>query len=380
MKRPLSLPWVVNSYKGLLRILVHILFWLVIYGYEAVRTNFMLKQVDFVFVLINLKKVLTIVILHYSFCYLIIPKIVIRKKWIGLGIYLLAAHLFMVFSLYYGFVAQRYYHLVPSYIEQFVAFYLKYDFLATAFDYIRIYNTLTFYSTLFFTIMLKMTKDFFRSNVHAFELEKEKLRLEKDNIQLELKFLKSQINPHFFFNTLNNLYSLIEEKDQHAADILLKLSDLMRYSLYESNQQMIPLERESKFVQDYLELERIRHRDNVSITLNIGRIPKNICIPPLILATFIENAFKHGIQSTIEPSWIQINIHVVESTLIFKIENSKPLRFASDVAQGGIGLLNVRRRLELLYPDAFKLQVHNQATIFSVELTVELYDCNVNVK
>jgi LytS/YehU family sensor histidine kinase len=304
----------------------------------------------------------------------VIPKVLFKKKWVALLLYTGATYLFMVASLYYGFALQKKFDFVPAYIKQFVSFYLERDFFATAFDPIRMYNTITFYSTLFFTVMLKTTKDYFKSNLHGLHLEKEKLKLEKDNVQLELRFLKSQINPHFFFNTLNNIYSLIEDKDEHAASILLQLSDLMRYGLYESNQHLIPLERELKFVQDYVELERIRHKDNVSINLNIQNRSKNLSIPPLILATFIENAFKYGINTTIGASWVTIDVAVEASTLVFKVENSKPLKLASEVTQGGIGILNVRRRLELLYPDHYTLQIRNSASYFSVALTVELYE------
>lgn len=364
-----------KPYKGWTRVLLHLLFWCLIFWYEAVRTNFMLKQVDVTFLLINLRKIATMMLLHYSFCYVAIPNILFRKKWLALLLYVIAAYLFMVLSLYYGLVLQRKYNLIPPYIEQFVTFYLQYDFFGTALDSIRLYNTITFYSTLFFTVMIKTTKDFFRSNMNSLRLEKEKLELEKDNTQLELNFLKAQINPHFFFNTLNNIYSLIEDKDEHAANTLLQLSDLMRYSLYDSNQHLIPLERECTFVKDYVELERIRHKNNVSISLSIrNERKKNLSIPPLILATFIENAFKHGVKSTIEASWVSIELEVQAATLVFVVKNSKPPKRVADGLPGGIGLFNVRRRLELLYPGHYSLQIQNGTTGFEVKLTMDLYE------
>jgi sensor histidine kinase YesM len=260
------------------------------------------------------------------------------------------------------------------YIKPFSDIYLQYGFWATVTDPIRMYNTILFYTTLFFTLLIKTTKSFFESSAQKINLEKEKLKLEKENMRLELNLLKSQINPHFFFNTLNNIYSLVEDKDELAASIILRLSDLMRYSLYESNRDTIPLAQELNFIQNYVELEKIRHKQYVAITLRAGEIPRNLAIPPLILVTFVENAFKHGVKTTIEASWVSIDVQVNGNELSFFIQNSKPQKLSREAVQGGIGLVNVHRRLDLIYPGRYQLLVKNEPTTYTVDLKIKLHE------
>ncbi len=206
------------------------------------------------------------------------------------------------------------------------------------------------------------------------------LELQRNNIRLELDYLKAQLNPHFFFNTLNGIYSLVIDSEPKAAQIILKLSDLMRYSLYEANNDQVALHREIKFIKDYVELERNRHKASTQIMLEIEGTTNDLHIPPLLLVTFVENAFKHGINNTIKASWIKIVLSVNEDTLTFIVSNSKPKNIKHETVQGGIGLWNVRKRLDILYPNRHKLEIQNFEEIYIVNLSILLDKYNSSKK
>lgn len=234
---------------------------------------------------------------------------------------------------------------------------------------------ITFWYALYFVVplILKLLVDvaFFRVK---------NLELERNNIRLELDYLKSQINPHFLFNTLNGVYSLVVDSEPKAAEIVLKLSDLMRYSLYEANADNVALHREVQFIRDYVTLERNRHKVSTKIELEVSGDTGALMIPPLLLITFVENAFKHGINNTIQASWIKIDLSINDSALNFNISNSKPKKIKNETVQGGIGLWNVRKRLELLYPRLHKLEIKNVEDFYSVNLMIQLSQTNSSNK
>jgi two-component system, LytTR family, sensor kinase len=203
------------------------------------------------------------------------------------------------------------------------------------------------------------------------------LVLEKDKLNLELNFLKSQVNPHFLFNTLNSIYSRVFDIDEKSADLVLRLSDLMRYNLYETDLPRIGLEKELNYVQSYLDLERNRLSDQyVVIEYEQTGRPELYQITPLLLIAFVENAFKHGVKGTAEPTYVYVNADIVDSQLIFRVENSVPPRrigpISTAVKLGGIGLANVRRRLDELYRNRHSLVIEPAEGIYVVTLTVQV--------
>jgi two-component system LytT family sensor kinase len=198
------------------------------------------------------------------------------------------------------------------------------------------------------------------------------LKLQKDNLSLELDFLKSQINPHFLFNSLNNIYSMVEETNEVAANAILKLANLMRYSLYESNSENVNLSREILFLKDYIELEKMRHSSDTNIVFEFKGDFETHSIPPFILIPFVENAFKHGLD-TIEKNWIKIFIQVIDSKLILEVSNSKPRAKLKDQQKGGIGLVNLRKRLDIYYPNnQYELKSTNNVSEYHVYLRIDL--------
>ena len=204
------------------------------------------------------------------------------------------------------------------------------------------------------------------------------VQLEKDKLNLELDFLKAQVNPHFLFNTLNSVYARVFDSDEQAADLVLRLSELMRYNLYETDVSRIALEKELGYVQNYLDLERNRLSDQY-VVIDYEQIgsPDAYQIAPLLLIAFVENAFKHGVKGLTEPAYVQVSSIVTDGKLIFRVENSVPHRREAAITEppaksGGIGLGNVSRRLETLYKGRYELVVTPAEASYTVVLTIQV--------
>lgn len=208
---------------------------------------------------------------------------------------------------------------------------------------------------------------FVRIQLAAKEREKS---LVKEKLGAELKFLRNQTNPHFLLNTLNNIYGLARKKSEDTAEVVMKLSELLRFILYESRSDLITLADEIKVIEDYLELEMIRYNERLSVGFNKSLDEGCYKIAPLLLLPFVENAFKHGVSETRFESFIRIDIQVKEGRLHFTIENTKD---KDQQYHNGtnIGLINVRRQLELSYKD-YQLDVHNNDQLFTVNLFLNL--------
>jgi LytS/YehU family sensor histidine kinase len=204
--------------------------------------------------------------------------------------------------------------------------------------------------------------------------QREKQELERETLQSELKFLKSQINPHFLFNTLNSLYALTLKKSDEAPEIVLKLSEMMRYMLYDCNEKQVPLEKEVSYIRNYLGLEKLRHGKKMDINLEVHGEIRHQQIAPLLFIPFIENCFKHGIRNRIENGFVNIVLDIHPHELSIKVENSKSPSMPNTTGKrsGGIGLINVKRRLDLLYPNKYKLDVETSPTVYKVNLTLKL--------
>jgi two-component system LytT family sensor kinase len=198
-----------------------------------------------------------------------------------------------------------------------------------------------------------------------------RISLERDNLNLEINFLKAQINPHFLFNTLNNIYRMVNKQDPKTGPMVLHFADLMRYTLYESNVDRILLSREVEFIRDYLELERIRYGTDVSIRTDFKEDFGRLMVVPLILFPFIENAFKHGIDATVESSWVEISIKVTDNILLFQVNNSVA---STDHSKefGGVGVANVKKRLNIHYGDKYQLTNQMANGIYKVNLQLIL--------
>jgi two-component system, LytTR family, sensor kinase len=197
-------------------------------------------------------------------------------------------------------------------------------------------------------------------------------QLQQEKLESELKVLKSQINPHFLFNTLNSLYVLSMNGSKSTPDVVHKLSELMSYMLYESNQDEVLLKEELNYIENYIALEKIRYEARVDISFNVYSNIDSFHIAPLLILPFVENCFKHGVRNQRDIAWIRIDIILNDSVLTAKIENSKNIEDGTVQTISGIGLQNVKKRLDLIYPNRFQLQLINDHESYLVVLKLEL--------
>lgn len=197
--------------------------------------------------------------------------------------------------------------------------------------------------------------------------------LENRQLTSELRFLKAQVNPHFLFNTLNNLYFLAVNQSDRTPEVVAKLSGMMRYMIHESNEEKVPLSREVEYMENYLDLEKLRLNEEVPIIFEVHGEISGVRITPLILITFLENAFKHGIGNTNGDSWITVSLKIEAGTLHYKVANSIVRQTEKTVREAsGIGLTNARRRLQLSYPGKHDLSVTEDDERYRVHLTIDL--------
>ncbi len=204
--------------------------------------------------------------------------------------------------------------------------------------------------------------------------QRDRKELETQRMQSEIKFLKSQINPHFLFNTLNSLYALTLKKSDKAPEIVIKLSEMMRYMLYESNERRVPLQKEVNYIQNYLALEALRQSGQADIVFNVEGQIADQTIAPLIFIPFLENSFKHGLNHQLSDGYVHVTMKVLDNKLLLRILNSKPAQppLQTEKNSGGIGLANVERRLNLLYPNQYKLDIEDNDKEHIVELSLAL--------
>lgn len=186
----------------------------------------------------------------------------------------------------------------------------------------------------------------------------------------ELALLRSQVNPHFFFNTLNNIYSLVYQKSDDAPEAVMKLSSIMRYMLYDATTDKVLLEKEIEYLKSFIELEKLRLRNKDFVSLDVRGSAEGQMIAPMLLIPFVENAFKHASRTVPAPG-IMVYLDVSPGKMIFEVKNFiRKNQNAPKDQQGGIGLSNIRRRLELLYPQKYSLEIKNGDDVFSIKLII----------
>lgn len=193
--------------------------------------------------------------------------------------------------------------------------------------------------------------------------------LERQNLEQQLEYLRYQINPHFFMNTLNNIHALVDIDPVKAQETIVELSKMMRFVLYEGDKRGVSLVREMEFIRTYVKLMQLRYTDQVKITQELPAEVPDKNIPPLLLITFVENAFKHGV-SYQQDSFIELKAAVEDDRLIFSCRNSKAA--TPNQEKGGVGLTNVRKRLDLLFNEDYSLDIHDEADTYTVKLNIPL--------
>lgn len=310
---------------------------------------FELKSMTPFFVVNNL----FIIAFYYLNTYLIVPKLLGQKKFLGYSLLILALLIF------YGCLP-RIYHalfgsLVPSPPQRQGPPRVR--------PLVNSGNIAIFLLVFVFSTGLKVINQWLQSEQKNKEIANEKLKA-------ELSFLKAQINPHFLFNTLNNIYALATAQSEHTATAVMKLSSIMRYVLSEARNDLVPLEKEIQFTSHYIELQKIRLTDKTIIDFEIQGDPAGRQIAPLLLLPFVENAFKYGV-STRERSPIRIELEIQKEWLYFRISNQKHINTSLRVTDNtGIGISNTQRRLDLYYGSHYQLDIDDKAGEFSVHLKI----------
>lgn len=337
------------------RVFQHVLFWMVYVLFHGLTYGGYNDEYGRE-VHIQLMELPVKIIVTYFVIYYLLPKYILPGKWLHFAIVLLLST------------------IAAGFLQRAMSFYLVYPIYypdAVQYGYfwpIKILKGLIYlYPPVFLAMAIKLLKYWYVD-------QQDKQLLANEKLEAELKFLKTQIHPHFLFNTLNNVYALTLKKSDKAPEMVLKLSELINYMLYECNAPKVPLENEINFVKNYLEVERMRHGDNLEVSFNVMGDTNSVFIAPMLILPFLENSFKHGVNEALEKSWVSIELRVENSVLRMKIENSK-----SDTQQlitngngTGIGLKNVRRRLDLLYPEGYDLEIMNEEGLYLVNLELKL--------
>jgi len=346
----------------------HILFWLIYFTLNTLRwgsyfddgsfDNYLQSPYLYSFKT-NLLGFAIHIALSYFNIYFLMPKLVFKKRYLPYVIIILSSIFVMValkFNLTAALVSQN---VWPEGPEATNTMTLNYT-IQMMFGELYVIT---------FVTAIKITLDFLKEHQRVANLEKEQL-------ETELLFLKTQISPHFFFNTLNNIYSLSVEKSKKTPKIILKLSELMRYLLYETKSKRQSLENEILCIQNYLDLERVRHNDLLEIDMSITGDIQDKEIAPILLLSFIENAFKHGAHKNIGEVKIDIDLTIKEDFLYFRISNPMPKLTEHKETinhSSGIGLKNVKKRLALGYSkNDYNLAISNDDNMFVVELKIKV--------
>ncbi|GAA4275160.1 hypothetical protein GCM10022258_44560 [Aquimarina gracilis] len=290
--------------------------------------------------------------------FILIPRVLYKNKFFFYFLYLLMLLAIMAIAHRYFVLYWGYPKFFPQWIQGGHIYVWKFSNLLQA--------ALIIVSPVAFTTGFKLFFDWFKER-----RETEALRREK--VDAELKFLKSQTNPHFLFNTLNSIYGLALEKSEKTPSLILKLSEILSYTLYESNVEKVDLGKELALIENIIALEKERYEKRVDIDYKVEGKVEKIKIPPLILIPFIENAFKHGLKNEIKKGWIKIHIKATKDLLFFMIENS--ISSIEEKEKGtnesGLGLQNVTRRLDLIYGEQKDLDITKTDTSFKVVLKIK---------
>lgn len=350
LDKPIKLPFS-NRSVSMKYALIHSLYWLLITGFFIFEKKYLIQKASMPYFVacVTVRVALLIVIAYLNLQYFL-PKYLLKKRYLN---YFTAVILSVI-----GYLTVQ--SLFDYYLYGYVVGPMRNSALMESLSY-------NFFSTLWYLglmLALKLSLDWYGQ-----QLTIQRITVEKLNA--EVNFLRAQINPHFLFNILNNLYALTLKKSELAPDVVLKLSEMMEYMLYDSTDEKVLLEKEVTYLNNYIELERLRFSGEAAIELNINAQLNGQEIAPFLLLPLIENAFKHGLSKQPDHSRLNVDIGLERSTLTVTIENTKP-PVVVNVSKGGIGLVNLRKRLKLLYPDRHQLELEDRKNTFLAKLVIEL--------
>jgi|SRR5215203_334924 len=344
----------------------HFLFWVAVFFYHQVRIGLMMPDIDSWSALGTLlefsffRGVVPNILFTYSIVYYLVPKFFNRGRYLLFTIGLLFSIGLMQF---YGIVNDLFHNGSP--IHNAIAGSGAPVFIWADWQpgFIRLFGNPPLICGLFLAIKLL-------KNWHQEQLKSETLA--KENANAELQLLKAQVHPHFLFNTLNNIYSFSLDRSPQAGILVKKLSGMLGYMINECEENLVPLEKELRLIQDYMGLENVRYGQRLNMQVDIHCDSDNKFISPLLMIPFVENSFKHGTSQMLTHPWIKLEINTVGSQLFLKLSNSKPPSAQVVRQNKGIGLLNVKKRLQLLYFNQHQLHISETADMFTVSMQILL--------
>jgi sensor histidine kinase YesM len=302
----------------------------------------------------------------YAIIYYILPLYISnRKKWITTGKLFLLSIVFL--ALYY-FIS--YHNTLDSRAEMARHGFEVKSLKPSHSSIIKVAKNHLFFNLttlLALAVAIKLLKRWWLK-------QKETEQIAREKISAELQLLKAQVHPHFLFNSLNNIYSFALEGSSKAPEMIQKLSDLLHYMLYECQQARVPLGKELKMIQDYISLEKVRYGERLKIETLFPQDNDDLVVAPLLLIPFVENSFKHGTSKMLSNPYVRLNITVQGDILYFKLTNSRPSAIEEISVSGnrGLGLKNVKKRLELLYPQKYELQIMEEDSEYSVWMKIAI--------
>ncbi|PAM91858.1 hypothetical protein B4N84_23840 [Flavobacterium sp. IR1] len=340
------------------RIGLHCLYWIFfLWFYISGKSD---DEGYFEYIFVYFFKIIAQATVGYGLIYFIIPQTLNKKRPL---LFILSAlsWLYLIFAL---LMTLKYYYLepkFPGFFDDWLGHKMTVPERLTSFKLIfREFSFITY------PVIILGFISFNRKQQRLLKLEEEKK-------SMELKVLKNQLNPHFLFNTLNNLYTLTLKKDEKAPEIIAKLSEILDFVLYRCNEDYVSIEKEIALIENYIALEKLRYSDNRLAISFTKDIQESVKISPLIILTFIENAFKHGVINETEKATIALHLESTRNQILFTIENTKPQNELSNVSdKSRIGLENVRKQLDLLYPKKHELEIQETQTNYKVRLYLTL--------
>ncbi len=303
------------------------------------------------------------IIMAYPMLYFILPRFFLRKKYFS------------------GFLLFAVLWFIGGMTSLYMSLYINQPILETLLPepYVRFpprnHNTTIFMGLLvnwkggmagtIFSSSVKIMKDWYLK-------EHRNLQLQKENTESQLRLLTAQVHPHFLFNTLNNIYSQTQTESPRGSKMIMGLSDMLRYILYEGQKPLVLLKQELLMITEYINLEKIRYGNKLDVHVLMPDKTDDVYIAPLLLLPFVENCFKHGTSNILQNPWINLTIELKDTNLVMKLMNGKTSQNGRFQNKQGIGITNVSQRLNLLYKDKYELQIREDEEVFVVDLQVEL--------
>lgn len=336
---------------------LHIIFWTLLNNFIMSRNS---RGQDFSLWhnLFNVSVWLPVAIPYsYLMAYFIVPKFLLKEKFLQFSF---VALLWIIAGVAINFY-YRIYVLIPAQEALHFKNIVKGGWQLTSYMLLLVHGT---------------NVTFFKLFKYWFKKQQEWMQAEKEKITAELQLLKAQVHPHFLFNTLNNIYSFSLENSSKTPELILKLSALLSYMLYDCSKDEVRLEKEVEIMKNYIDLEKERYGNNIDISWMVAGEVNGKHIAPLLLLPFLENAFKHGTSEQVEKPWLSVDISANEDIVKCKIINSKNVNGSGK--NGGIGIQNAMKRLEIIYPQKHELKINDEGNFFVVSLMVDLNKNGLN--